>query len=115
MLMILAIVLIVGVDLALRSVSETKMGLQKIQSSQTYYLAALCAEQALMKLKEDNTYGGNETIDTEDGSCQILPVEGSWTIKISASSSAQIKKIKIIASQVNPVMIIDSWQEVAEF
>lgn len=114
-LIILAIALVVGIGLGLRSISETKMGLQKSQSSEAYYLANLCVEQALMKLKEDSSYTGNETTSTESGICEILPIEGNWIVKVSATSSGQVKKMKIVISQINPKMIIDSWQEVAEF
>lgn len=91
------------------------MGLKKTQSSQAYFLANLCAEQALMKLKENISYPGNEIIEIEGGNCQILPVEGSWTVKVSGNFQDQIKKIKIVVNQVNPEMIIESWQEVADF
>ena len=91
------------------------MGLQKSQSSKAYYLANLCAEHALMDLKNDINYPGDETINLGEGSCQILPVEGLWTIKVSAESDNQIKKMKIIINTINPQMIISSWEEVANF
>jgi len=114
-LIILAITLAIGIGLGLNSISEMQMGLQKNQSSAAYYLSNLCAEHALMKLKENSAYSGNETATTEKGSCQILSIEGSWIVKVSATSSGQAKKIKIIVSQIDPEMIIDSWEEVAEF
>ena len=114
-LIIFAIVLLVGLSIGLLSINEAQMGLRKSQSSQAYYLANLCAEDALMKLKEDINYSGNETIEIEGGSCQILPIEGKWTIKTISNFQNQVKKIKIIISQVNPKMIISSWQEVADF
>jgi hypothetical protein len=114
-LIIFAIVLLVGLSISLLSINEAQMGLKKSQSSQAYYLANLCAEDALMKLKEDINYSGNETIEIEGGSCQILPIEGKWTIKTISNFQNQVKKIKIIISQVNPKMIISSWQEVADF
>lgn len=114
-LIVLAITLAVGIGLGLGSISETKMGLQKNQSSKAYYLANLCAEQALMKLKEDSGYAGNEATSTENGICEILPIEGTWTVKVSATSSEQTKKMRITISQINPKMIISSWEEVAGF
>ena len=114
-LIILAVSLIVGLSIALLSINEAMMGLKKTQSSQAYYLANLCAEQALMGLKEDINYPGNETIEIEGGSCQILPIEGNWTIKTFANFQNQIKKIKMVVSQVNPQMLISSWQEVTDF
>jgi hypothetical protein len=114
-LIILSISLFVGISLTFRTIGENKISLQKNQSSQAYYLANLCAEQSLMRLKENISYNGNELINLTDGACQILPIEGSWTVKVLASSSGQVKKMKIIVSQVNPKMIISSWGEVAEF
>jgi len=114
-LIIFAIILLVGLSVSLLSIGEAQMGLKKTQSSQSTYLANLCAEQALMKLKENINYSGGEIIDIEGGNCQILPIEGKWTIKTIANFENQVKKIKIIVSQVNPEMIISSWQEVADF
>lgn len=114
-LIILGVVLVIGLGMSQLSLSEAQMSLQKSQSSQAFYLANLCAEQALMKLKENNNYPGGEIINMGNGSCQILPIEGNWTVKVSANFQNQIKKIRIVVSQVNPEIIIDSWQEVAEF
>ena len=114
-LIIFAIALLIGLSVRLLSISEAQMGLKKSQSSQAYFLANLCAEQALMKLKENINYPGNETIEIGGGGCQILPIEGNWTIKTTANFQNQIKKIKIVVSQVNPQMLISSWQEVSEF
>jgi nitrate/TMAO reductase-like tetraheme cytochrome c subunit len=114
-LIIFAIVLLVGLSISLLSINEAQMGLKKSQSSQAYFLANLCAENALMKLKENINYSGNETIEIEGGSCQILPIEGKWIIKTISNFQNQVKKIKIIVSQVNPQMLISSWQEVADF
>lgn len=114
-LIISALVLVVSIGLGLRTIDEMKMGLQKSLSSETYYLANLCAEDALMKLKENSNYSGGEIINIGKGSCTILPIEGNWTVKISASLSGQVKKMRLIISQINPEMVIDSWQEVADF
>lgn len=114
-LIILAISLIFGLGISLLSISEMTMGLEKNFSSRAYYLANLCAEEALMKLKENSNYSGNETIAVDNGSCQILPVEGNWQVKTVGNSQKQIKKMKIVISQINPQMIIQSWQEVADF
>jgi len=114
-LLVLVITLVVGISVGLGSIIEMQASLQKNQSSASYYLANLCAEEALMKLKEDINYAGNEIINMVNGNCSILPVEGQWTIKISADSANQIRKIKIVVGQVNPKMLISSWEEVADF
>jgi hypothetical protein len=105
----------VGISFSLLSADESAMALENFQSSKSYFLANLCAEQALMKLKENTDYSGNETINIEDGSCQILPIEGQWIVKTTGNFQNQMKKIRISISQVDPEVVIDSWQEVASF
>jgi hypothetical protein len=114
-LIIFTIALLIGLSVSLLSINEAIMGLKKTQSSQAYFLANLCVEQALMKLKENINYSGGEIINIEGGNCQILPIEGNWTIKVLSNFQNQIKKIKIIIAQVNPKMVTSSWQEVADF
>jgi len=114
-LIILGIVLLIGLSISQLSIGEAQMSLQKFQSSQSMYLANLCVEEALMKLKENSSYQGNETIVQGNGNCTIFPIEGNWIIKITAGSQNQVKKIKIIVSQLSPKIIVDSWTEVADF
>jgi len=112
---ICAVALTIGISINLLSIGEIKMSLQKNQSSKAYYLANLCAEEALIRLKENINYSGDDTIDIGDGSCQILPIENNWTVKTEGSYAGQIVKIKITVAQVEPNTIINSWQQVAEF
>lgn len=114
-IIILAITLLIGLGFSLITISEAQMALQKNQSSQAYFLAYLCSEQALMKLKEDSNYTGDETLNLADGNCQILPIEGKWIVKTIGNFKNQVKKIRVSIAQVNPQMIISSWQEVADF
>jgi len=117
-LIILGIILIIGLGISFLSVEEASMGLQKSQSSQAYYLANLCAEEAIMKLRENSSYQGNETIPVGNNNCQIRPVQitgGKWVIEALGDFSSQIRKIRIVVTQINPRIIIQSWQEVADF
>ena len=114
-LIVLVVSLLIAINAGLLTISEIKTSLQENLSSRAYYFANLCAEQALIKLRENSSYQGSETINIENGSCTILPIEGSWTIKVFGSASGQIKKIKIVLSQINPKITISSWQEVADF
>ena len=112
---IISVALLISLGFGFLSIGEVNMGFKKTQSSQAYFLANLCAEQALMKLKENVNYAGNETINTDNGNCQILQIEGQWIIKTIGNTQNNIKKMRISVSQVNPKMIISSWQEVADF
>ena len=112
---IISIALLISLGFALLGISEMDMGFKKTQSSQAYFLANLCAEQALMKLKEDINYQGPETINIDNSNCQILQIEGQWIIKTIGNAQNNIKKMRISVSRVNTKIIIDSWQEVADF
>lgn len=114
-LIILGIILLIGLGISQLSIGEAQMGLQKSQSSQAYYLANLCAEEALMTLKESGNYSEPVTITLENGSCTIFPIAGTGTLKVSGTAANQIKKMKIVIGQINPEMVIESWQEVADF
>jgi hypothetical protein len=113
-LIILAVGIVIGVSLGMGTLIQMKNALGKTQSLKASYLANLCAEYALIKLKGNPGYLGNEILNMGDGSCTIFPTEGNWTIKVSANSSNQIRKLKIIVDHINPRMAITSWEEVSE-
>ncbi len=115
LLILFLISLSIGIGLSLRSISRSKTIISIFHSSKAFYLANLCAEQALMNLKENVNYSGNETISIEEGSCQILPIEGKWTIKVIGNFKNNKKKIKIIVNKVNPEIEIQLWQEISDF
>jgi hypothetical protein len=118
-LLISSLTLFLAVNANLFGISESRMALDGAHSSKAYYLANLCAEEALINLKDDLDYSGNETINIAGGSCEILPLEGSGnenrTIKTTGSFDNKTRKIKIDIDLVNPVMEINSWLEVTDF
>jgi hypothetical protein len=79
-----------------------------------------CAEIALNKLKTDLNYTGNEAINLDGITCNILTISGignsNRVLKVSAvTTTAVVKKIQISVQTVNPSYIFTSWQEVADF
>lgn len=118
-LIISAVVLLIALGISQFGIGQSTMALQKNQALESYYLAQSCAEEALMKLKEDLGYRGNETLNINGNSCAILPAEGSGNknrvVKTSSNAYNQIRKIKIEIDRVNPAMDIKSWQELADF
>ncbi len=118
-LIVSGVTLLIAISTSLFGISESDMGLQKSQSSETFYLASLCAEDALMKLKNDLKYPGNETLIIGEGSCTILKLKGGGNydrvIKTTGTIYNQTRKIRIEITQVNPKMEINSWQEVTSF
>jgi len=118
-IIISALTILIASSSNLLSISEADMGLQENQTWEVFYLTTACAEDALMKLKDDLNYGGNETLTFENGVCTILPVEGSdntdRVIKVSGVAYNQVRKIEIEVNTINPVMEINSWQQVVNF
>ncbi len=118
-LIISAVTLLIAASAGLFGISETDMGLIEDQSTQSYYLANACAEYALERLKNNVNYAGDETLDIDDGSCYIYLPEGSGNedriIKATGTLANQTRKVKIIIEEINPLMVISSWQEVSEF
>lgn len=114
-----AIVLLISLSASLLSIGESKMGLQMNQASESFYLAQSCAEYALIALKNDLNYIGDETLTINGQDCTILPLEGSGNtdrvIKALSNAYNQTRKIRIEINQVNPEIDIKSWQEVANF
>ena len=91
------------------------MELGKVFSEKSYYLANLCAEEALMKLKNDTNYQGNESMDVDGGNCNILPIEGTWIIQTRGNYQNYFTKIKVVVNNIHPKIVVQSWEEVADF
>lgn len=117
-LIILGIVLMIGLSISFLGVGEAGMSLQKSQSSQSYYLANLCVEEVLMKLKDNLNSPTEGTLAVDDGSCNYRLIgSGNQDREVEATGTFynHIRKMKIKVNKVNPEIIIDSWSEVAEF
>ena len=110
-----AILTLIALSASYFGIGRSTMVLQKNQTSESYYLAMACAEEALIKLgKDQKHYQGNETLNINGASCSILPIEKEGKvhiIKVSSNVHNQTKKIKIEVKKDK----MKSWQEVAEF
>lgn len=115
-LIISALAILIASSANLISISESKMGLQENQSWESFYLAKACAEKALIELKNDLNYTGNETLPFDTENCTILLVEGTGNenrvIKVTATAFKQTRKIKIEINRVNPETEIKFWSEI---
>lgn len=101
------------------SSADLNLALQDQQANQSLYLSQTCAEIALIKLKKDIDYIGNESLDIQGVSCQIRPILGignqNRTVQTMANYQNQVRKIQIKIAKVRPQLQITSWQEVPEF
>ncbi len=79
-------------------------------------LAEACVETALLKLKQNNSYSGNENISIAGKQCSILAIESVANQKIIKTTAAVqnfITNLKAVV--VLPDIFIVSWEEVANF
>lgn len=111
-------ILLVSLNVGLFAISESNMGLIESQSIGAYYLANACAEYAILRIKNNLNYPGNQTLDINGGSCYIYSPEGTGNqnrvIKVTGILDNLTRKIKINIKRINPQMEISSWQEVSE-
>ena len=83
---------------------------------QSSALAEACVDTALLKLAQNQSYGGNENISVGNDQCSILPIEtltGQKIIKTKAifQNAATNLKITVQASDLSVI----SWEEIAKF
>ncbi|MFC1656536.1 hypothetical protein ACFL14_01030 [Patescibacteria group bacterium] len=103
----------------LGSLASSKSSLLSEQSKQASGLADACSEHALIKLKSDINYIGDEIINLTGGNCQILEIPNPGNtdriIQTAGTIDNITRKVKINIDQINPDLIISNWQEVEDF
>lgn len=118
-LIISAISLLIAINANLFGISESDMGFIKNQASESYYLANACAEYALIELKDNQDYSGEETLAIGAGTCSILKIRGQGNrnriVQVTGSVYNLTRKIEINIAKIDPEMEIQSWKEVSDF
>lgn len=78
-----------------------------------------CAEEALLKLRNDLSYSGDETLSLPEGSCYIRPIattsEGNYEIETKGVMDNYQKKLRILIGTTSPSFEIKSWEFVPDF
>lgn len=108
----------VGVGLAtsilLFSIANTRSSFAMIQSGQARGLVNACAEEALQQIRNFLPYSGSGTLALGQGSCNYSVVKGSGqnrTVTANGYVGSMVRKVSINVTQINPQIIISSWQE----
>lgn len=124
--MLLLSVLIIGVIAAVVLPSLLFLGMNAGQvsaaigeSAEALAAAQGCAEYALLKLRDAETYPGNETLSLNQETCLIRPLGGIGNdhrlLCIEGQAGDTVRRLEIIVEQVFPQITIDSWEEVSSF
>lgn len=98
------------------SSSRSSFSLQ--QSAQALSLANACTSEALELIRVSTPYVGTDTITFSAGNCTYtVSNTGSETRLINSSGSVGdiIQRVSVIISDINPLITVTSWTEVADF
>lgn len=119
-LIVSVLLLIAGLGASLRGIDVTETSLSHTLSLAARHLADACAEEALMKLKTNFNYAGNEIIIVDGAdACTIVSISGTGNtdriIRTEAYVAGYKKKVVVDVASVTPVPAIRSWQEVGDF
>lgn len=94
-------------------------GFLAVQSHQALENAHTCAERALLSLRKDPTYGGDETFTLARGSCTVEPIGGSGnedrTLCVEGSDGDTDQRMELNIKHLFPSVSIASWQDVSDF
>ena len=115
LLIVSAISLTIAVSLIISGVGVIRSAQSSENSVEARALANACAEEALQKIRDLETYTGTDTIIFGNGSCTyIVNNLGGENRSISASGTAgaSVRKVNISINAINPLIHISSWQEV---
>lgn len=88
------------------------------QSNQARALANACAEEALQQIRSLTPFTGSGNLTLGQGTCAYtVTSQGAENRTITASGTVGTitRKVKIIISNINPVVTVTTWQEVADF
>ena len=98
--------------------TATKTALQATQSGKASYLADACAEEALNKIRESNSFIGTGNLTLGNGTCAYTVTStGGQGRQVVATGTvgSLIRKVKVTVTAVNPQVTISSWQELPDF
>ncbi len=112
-----ALMLLIGVGSSLRGIDTLNAVSGEESSLRALFLSDACAEEALMRLKADLAYIGNETIIVGGGeTCRILPLSGSGNVDRVITTQGihnnYVRNVRVDIAQVNPLLEIRSWATV---
>ncbi len=95
--------------------NRTSLDLEK--SKQAMALTDACGEAALQEIRNNDAYIGTNSLIFVNGNCAYT-VSGSSpdkNIQSTGTVDTIVRKVMITTNQINPQIVISSWQEVADF
>lgn len=113
-LIIMAIVLLLTLTMSYTSSQELQINTKETANKQVAYLADSCLDEALVRLRRDDTYiGGSLTLF--GGTCviNITAQSHNRTINITAQKDDNVRKLEAVLDLENPSRL-HSWRELTD-
>ncbi len=106
-----ALILLIGVGGSMRGVDAAALAMGEGAALRAELLADSCVEEALVRLRANFGYAGNETIMVgSGGTCDILSVTGSGnadrTILVRASDNGYVRTLRVEVAKLLPTPVI---------
>ena len=108
----------VALSLLLSGINSSQTSSAISENSQAKALANTCAEIGLNEIRKSAEFSGTDTLILESGTCTYTATILSGSAReVTASSTVGtiVQKIKVEVDQLEPIINISSWQEVADF
>ncbi len=109
-----AIALVSSVALAVNYLIQSREITNRVFAAQARASADSCAQIALLRLKLNNSYNGNENINVDKVMCSIEPVVANATARTvyaSATVSGYSSRVKVEITDVGE-FFVSSWTEI---
>lgn len=105
-------VLVISTTVTMLSINEGQTSVAMMKGEGSLNLVEGCAEDALSKLRLNNSYAGGP-ITRPEGACSIIVTGTStpWTITATTDATDYRKSLTIIVNKINNKLKISSWRE----
>jgi shikimate 5-dehydrogenase len=120
-LLVGAIGISVAIAVITMGISVSRSSFAREQSARARALADACGETALMQIRTSPSYTGSSTLTLGQGSCEYAVFDtGGQSRLINATGTVTqvippiIRKVRIGISSISPIIVITSWNEVAD-
>ncbi|OGM18105.1 hypothetical protein A2V61_02600 [Candidatus Woesebacteria bacterium RBG_19FT_COMBO_47_8] len=111
-LIISAVLLVIGVTLALTSISEAQKSLSGRRREETINRVEACIEDAIYSINTNNSLPS--TITLPEGICSLVVDSHTgfdWTFTVSATVNGYGKSIRVITTRATTITPV-SWKEI---
>lgn len=113
-----AVAVAITASIILLGLSSSRVSFSLVNKIQSYWAGNGCVEEVLEDIREDTSFAGSGHYAIGQGYCDytIINTGGeNREIRSEGVVNDTYTRIKVIVSDINPQITIDSWQEVDAF